>query len=113
MRPGSNGGHQHGRNGTGNAWYRVVLCDPKAVVTPFLGSLGPFQHPVQGVRSRKPVPGVGTVENGNPGKGKSHTAGTTQGVEEFRKEIVETRVRLARRMKSEEGNTAQKAVGRR
>lgn len=84
MRPGSNGGHQHGRNGTGNAWHRVVLCNPEAVVTPFLGPLGPFQHPVQGVRSRKPVPCVGTVENGNPGKGKGHTLGTTPGEEEFR-----------------------------
>jgi hypothetical protein len=54
------------------------------VVTPFLGPLGPFQHPVQGVRSRKPVAGVGTVENGNSGKGKGHTAGTTPGAEEFR-----------------------------
>ncbi|MCU1573306.1 MAG: putative rane protein [Micrococcaceae bacterium] len=67
VRPGSNGGHQHGRNRTGDPWHRVVLCDPEAVVTPFLGPLGPFQHPVQGVRSRKPFPGVGTVENGNPG----------------------------------------------
>jgi hypothetical protein len=82
--PCGNGGHQHGRNRSSNAWHRVVFGHPKAVVTPFLGPLGALQYPVQGFRSRKPVPGVGAVEDGNSGKGKGHTAGTTPAEEEFR-----------------------------
>jgi hypothetical protein len=66
----------------------MVFGHPEAVVTPFLGPLGAFEHPVQGFRIRKAVAGVGAVKKGNPGKGKGHTAGTTPVEEEFRPTLL-------------------------